>query len=206
MPSGPTFVIVGASLAGARAAEGLRTEGFEGQIILIGHESHYPYERPPLSKGYLLGTEDRDSFVVHEQAWYADHGVDLRLGTGVTAIDRDLRQLTLSTGETLGYDKLLLTTGATPRLLPVPGATANGVMYLRSVDDSDRLRQTLASASSVVVVGAGWIGPEVAPVFADLHREHGVDLRLGAEVERINVSADGVTGVRLADGTELSAD
>src|SRR6202000_1450377 len=112
MPSGPTFVIVGASLAGARAAEGLRTEGFEGQIVLIGHESHYPYERPPLSKGYLLGTEDRDSFVVHEQSWYADHGVDLRLGTGVTAIDRELRQLTLSTGETLGYDKLLLTTGA----------------------------------------------------------------------------------------------
>ena len=235
MPSGPTFVIVGASLAGARAAEGLRTEGFEGQIILIGHESHYPYERPPLSKGYLLGTEDRDSFVVHEQSWYADHGVDLRLGTGVTAIDRNLRQLTLSTGETLGYDKLLLTTGATPRLLPVPGAIANGVMYLRSVDDSDRLRQTLSSASSVVVVGAGWIGlevaaaartagvattvvsldeqpllpvlgPEVAPVFADLHREHGVDLRLGVEVERVNVSADAVTGVRLADGTELDAD
>ena len=235
MPSGPTFVIVGASLAGARAAEALRTEGFEGRIIVIGHESHYPYERPPLSKGYLLGTEDRDSFVVHEQSWYADHGVDLLLGTGVTAIDRDLRQLTLSTGETLGYDKLLLTTGATPRLLPVPGATANGVMYLRSVDDSDRLRQTLSSASSVVVVGAGWIGlevaaaartagvattvvsldeqpllpvlgPEVAPVFADLHREHGVDLRLGVEVERITVSADAVTGVRLADGTELAAD
>jgi 3-phenylpropionate/trans-cinnamate dioxygenase ferredoxin reductase component len=235
MPSGPTFVIVGASLAGARAAEALRTEGFEGQIVLIGHEPHYPYERPPLSKGYLLGTEDRDSFVVHEQAWYAEHGIDLRLSTGVTAIDRDLRQLTLSTGETLGYDKLLLTTGATPRLLPVPGATANGVLYLRSVDDSDRLRGTLSSASRVVVVGAGWIGlevaaaartagvattvvsldeqpllpvlgPEVAPVFADLHREHGVDLRLGTEVERLEVSADAVTGVRLADGTELAAD
>jgi 3-phenylpropionate/trans-cinnamate dioxygenase ferredoxin reductase subunit len=235
MPSGPTFVIVGASLAGARAAEALRTEGFEGQIVLIGHEPHYPYERPPLSKGYLLGTEDRDSFVVHEQAWYPEHGIDLRLSTGVTAIDRDLRQLTLSTGETLGYDKLLLTTGATPRLLPVPGATANGVLYLRSVDDSDRLRGTLSSASRVVVVGAGWIGlevaaaartagvattvvsmdeqpllpvlgPEVAPVFADLHREHGVDLRLGTEVERLEVSADAVTGVRLADGTELAAD
>jgi 3-phenylpropionate/trans-cinnamate dioxygenase ferredoxin reductase subunit len=235
MPSGPTFVIVGASLAGARAAEALRTEGFEGQIVLIGHEPHYPYERPPLSKGYLLGTEDRDSFVVHEQAWYAEHGIDLRLSTGVTAIDRDLRQLTLSTGETLGYDKLLLTTGATPRLLPVAGATANGVLYLRSVDDSDRLRGTLSSASRVVVVGAGWIGlevaaaartagvattvvsldeqpllpvlgPEVAPVFADLHREHGVDLRLGTEVERLEVSADAVTGVRLADGTELAAD
>jgi 3-phenylpropionate/trans-cinnamate dioxygenase ferredoxin reductase subunit len=235
MPSGPTFAIVGASLAGARAAEALRTEGFEGQIILIGHEAHYPYERPPLSKGYLLGTEERDSFAVHEPGWYAEHRIDLRLSTGVTAIDRQLRQLTLSTGETVGYDKLLLTTGATPRLLEVPGATANGVMYLRSVDDSDRLRETLSSASSVVVVGSGWIGlevaaaartagvattvvsldsgplqqvlgPEVAPVFAGLHREHGVDLRLGTEVDRLLVSADAVNGVRLADGTELAAD
>ncbi len=235
MPSGPTFVIVGASLAGARAAEALRTEGFEGQIVLIGHERHYPYERPPLSKGYLQGSEARDSIFVHEDGWYAEHGVDLRLGAGVTAIDRELRQLTLSTGETLGYDKLLLTTGATPTLLPVPGAGANGVQYLRSVDDSERLRETLSSASSVVIVGAGWIGlevaaaarnagvaatvvsmeeqpllavlgPEVAPVFADLHREHGVDLRLGTEVDRILVSADAATGARLADGTELSAD
>jgi 3-phenylpropionate/trans-cinnamate dioxygenase ferredoxin reductase subunit len=235
MPSGPTFVIVGASLAGARAAEALRTEGFEGQIVLIGHERHYPYERPPLSKGYLQGSEARDSIFVHEQGWYAEHGVDLRLGAGVTAIDRELRQLTLSTGETVGYDKLLLTTGATPILLPVPGAGANGVQYLRSVDDSDRVRETLSSASSVVIVGAGWIGlevaaaarnagvaatvvsmeeqpllgvlgPEVAPVFADLHREHGVDLRLGTEVDRVLVSADAATGVRLADGTELTAD
>ncbi len=235
MPSGPTFVIVGASLAGARAAEALRTEGFEGQIVLIGHERHYPYERPPLSKGYLQGSEARDSIFVHEEGWYAEHGVDLRLGAGVTAIDRELRQLTLSTGETVGYDKLLLTTGATPTLLPVPGAGANGVQYLRSVDDSERLRETLSAVSSVVIVGAGWIGlevaaaarnagvattvvsmeeqpllavlgPEVAPVFADLHREHGVDLRLGTEVDRILVSADAATGVRLADGTELSAD
>jgi 3-phenylpropionate/trans-cinnamate dioxygenase ferredoxin reductase component len=235
MPSGPTFVIVGASLAGARAAEALRTEGFEGQIVLIGHERHYPYERPPLSKGYLQGSEARDSIFVHEEGWYAGHGVDLRLGAGVTAIDRELRQLTLSTGETVGYDKLLLTTGATPTLLPVPGAGANGVQYLRSVDDSERLRETLSAVSSVVIVGAGWIGlevaaaarnagvattvvsmeeqpllavlgPEVAPVFADLHLEHGVDLRLGTEVDRILVSADAATGVRLADGTELSAD
>ena len=235
MPSGPTFVIVGASLAGARAAEALRTEGFEGQIVLIGHERHFPYERPPLSKGYLLGSEERNSVFVHEDGWYAEHHIDLRLGTGVTAIDRELRQVTLSTGESLGYDKLLLTTGATPTLLPVPGAGANGVQYLRSVDDSDRLRETLSSASRVVIVGAGWIGlevaaaarnagvaatvvsmehqpllavlgPEVAPVFAELHREHGVDLRLGTEVDRILVSADAATGVRLADGTELPAD
>src|ERR1700742_1465824 len=234
MPSGPTFVIVGASLAGARAAEALRTEGFEGQIVLIGHERHYPYERPPLSKGYLQGSEGRDSIFVHEESWYADHGVDLRLGAGVTAIDRDLHQLTLSTGESLGYDKLLLTTGATPTLLPVPGAGANGVQYLRSVDDSERLRETLSSASSVVVVGAGWIGlevaaaarnagvaatvvsleeqpllavlgPEVAPVFADLHREHGVDLRLGTEIQRILVNADAViVGVGVPPAAELA--
>src|SRR6201996_6605677 len=229
MPSGPTFVIVGASLAGARAAEALRTEGFEGQIVLIGHERHYPYERPPLSKGYLQGSEGRDSIFVHEEGWYTEHGVDLRLGSGVTAIDRELRQLTLSTGETVGYDKLLLTTGATPTLLPVPGAGANGVQYLRSVDDSERLRQTLSAVSRVVIVGAGWIGlevaaaarnagvaatvvsmeeqpllavlgPEVAPVFADLHREHGVDLRLGTEVDRILVSADAARGTGRGGG------
>ncbi|HEY0717872.1 MAG TPA: FAD-dependent oxidoreductase [Streptosporangiaceae bacterium] len=235
MPSGPTFVIAGASLAGARAAEALRTEGFGGQIVLIGHERHYPYERPPLSKGYLLGSEGRDSIFVHKDSWYAEHGVDLRLGTGVTAIDRELRQLTLSTGEIVGYDKLLLTTGATPTLLPVPGAGAHGVQYLRSVDDSERLRETLSAASSVVIVGAGWIGlevaaaarhagvattvvsldeqpllpvlgPELAPVFAGLHREHGVDLRLGTQVDRILVGAGAATGVRLSDGTELEAD
>jgi 3-phenylpropionate/trans-cinnamate dioxygenase ferredoxin reductase component len=235
MPSGPTFVIVGASLGGARAAGALRDEGFDGQIVLIGAEAHYPYERPPLSKGYLQGREERSSMFVHDDGWYAEHAIDLRLGTEVTAIDRNVRQVELASGETVGYDKLLLTTGAVPRRLPVPGADANGVMTLRTVDDSDRLRETLASASRIAVVGAGWIGlevaaaariagvavtvieaaelpllgvlgPEVAQVFLDLHREHDVDFRPRAQVSEILVSADAATGVRLADGTEISAD
>jgi 3-phenylpropionate/trans-cinnamate dioxygenase ferredoxin reductase subunit len=235
MPSGPTFVIVGASLGGARAAEALRDESFEGQIVLIGAEAHYPYERPPLSKGYLQGREERRSMFVHDDGWYAEHAIDLRLGTEVTAIDRNLRQVGLASGETVGYDKLLLTTGAVPRRLPVPGADAHGVMTLRTVDDSDRLRETLASASRIAVVGAGWIGlevaaaariagvavtvieaaelpllgvlgPEAAQVFLDLHREHDVDFRPRAQVAEILVSADAATGIRLADGTEISAD
>ncbi len=235
MPSGPTFVIVGASLGGARAAEALRDEDSGGQIVLVGAEPHHPYERPPLSKGYLQGAEERQSIFVHDDGWYADHAIDLRLGTAVTAIDRNLRQVVLASGETVGYDKLLLTTGAVPVRLPVPGADANGVLTLRTVDDSERLRETLASVSRVAIVGAGWIGlevaaaaraagvavtvieaaelpllgvlgPEVAQVFLDLHREHDVDFRLSAQVAEILVSADAATGVRLADGTEISAD
>ena len=214
MPSGPTFVIVGASLGGARAAEALRDGGFEGQIVLIGAEEHYPYERPPLSKGYLQGSDERQSIFAHDDDWYAANAIDLRLGTSVTGIDRDLRQVALASGETIGYDKLLLTIGAEPVRLPVPGADANGVMYLRTVDDSDRLRQTLASVSRIAVVGAGWIGlevaaaarnagvavtvieaaelpllgvlgPEAATIFLDLHREHDVDFRLNTQVSEI---------------------
>jgi 3-phenylpropionate/trans-cinnamate dioxygenase ferredoxin reductase component len=235
MPSGPTFVIVGASLGGARAAEALREGDFGGQIVLIGAETHHPYERPPLSKGYLQGREERPSMFVHEDGWYAEHAIDLRLGTAVTSIDRNVRQVSLASGETVGYDRLLLTTGAVPARLPVPGADSNGVLTLRTVDDSDLLRETLASASRIAVVGAGWIGlevaaaariagvavtvieaanlpllgvlgPEVAQVFLDLHREHDVDFRPSAQVAEILVSADAATGVRLADGTEIGAD
>jgi 3-phenylpropionate/trans-cinnamate dioxygenase ferredoxin reductase subunit len=235
MPAGPTFVIAGASLAGAKAAEALREEGFGGQVVLIGEERHYPYERPPLSKDYLQGNAERDVIFVHEDGWYAEHSVDLRLSTAVTAIDRARREVTLASGEGVGYDKLLLATGAMPRLLPVPGAGAGGVLYLRSVDDSERIREILPSASRVAIVGAGWIGlevaaaariagaevtileaaelpllrvlgPEVATVFAGLHREHGVDFRFGASVAEILVSGGRASGVRLADGTEVDAD
>jgi 3-phenylpropionate/trans-cinnamate dioxygenase ferredoxin reductase component len=235
MPAGPTFVIVGASLAGAKAAEALREEGFGGQVVLIGEERHYPYERPPLSKDYLQGNAERDAIFVHEDGWYAEHSVDLRLSTAVTAIDRARREVTLASGEGIGYDKLLLATGAMPRPLPVPGASAEGVLYLRSVDDSERIREILPSASRVAIVGAGWIGlevaaaariagaevmileaaglpllrvlgPEAATVFADLHREHGVDFRFAASVVEILVSGGRASGVRLADGTEVGAD
>lgn len=245
-----TCVIAGASLAGAKAAEALRGKGFDGRILLIGEELEAPYERPPLSKGYLQGTEDREKIYVHPSPWYADHGIELRLRTTVTAIDRDRRTVTVSDasgapdasdvpgdsgGETIGYDRLLLATGAAPRRLAVPGADLDGVFYLRSAVDCDRIRHAFRSAARVVLVGGGWIGlevaaaareagvqatvlvagelpllrtlgPQIAPVFADLHREHGVDLRLNAQVTEILDAGGRAAGVRLADGTRIDAD
>ncbi|MCZ4097440.1 FAD-dependent oxidoreductase [Streptomyces sp. SID13666] len=231
----PTFVIVGASLAGAKAAEALRGHGFDGRILLIGDEPDRPYERPPLSKGYLQGKQDRDTIFVHPAQWYIDQAIDLRRDTLVTELDRDQRTVTVSGGETIGYDKLLLTTGASPRRLPVPGADLDGVLYLRRVGDCERIQRTFQSASRIVFVGGGWIGLEVAaaareagvevtvleadelpllrvlgrqiaPVFADLHREHGVDLRLTAQVAEIVGENGTAAGVRLADGTRIDAD
>jgi 3-phenylpropionate/trans-cinnamate dioxygenase ferredoxin reductase subunit len=233
-----TFAVVGAGLAGAKAVEALRTEGFDGRIVLVGAEPHRPYERPPLSKGYLQGAAERDTVYVHPSEWYAEHQVELRLGTLVTAIDRGDHRIETGDGGRLQYDKLLLTTGATPRRLPVPGADLSGVRYLRSLDDSDHLKSVFRSGAKVVIVGAGWIGletaaaarvagaevtvieqeelpllrvlgPQVAKVFADLHRDHGVDLRCGVTVEAVQHAAADPTSVGtvlLADGTELDAD
>ena len=203
----PTYVIVGASLAGAKAAETLRDEGFDGEIVLLGTEQELPYERPPLSKGYLLGKAERDSIYVHPLDWYPGHDVDLRLGVTVTAIDRDAATVSTAEGP-LHYDKLLLTTGASPRRLSFPGSDRDEVLYLRTVGDSDRLREAFRPGTRVAVAGAGWIGlettaaarmagcevtviepqpgalyaqlgPEVGSVFADLHRSHGVEFRFG---------------------------
>src|SRR5216683_3459288 len=121
MPAESTFVIVGASLAGAKAAETLRAEGFDGSIVLLGEEHERPYERPPLSKGYLLGKDDKSSIYVHEEGWYAENGVDLRLGVTATGLDLGARQVVLAGGRTVGYDRLLLATGAAPRRLSAPG-------------------------------------------------------------------------------------
>jgi NADPH-dependent 2,4-dienoyl-CoA reductase/sulfur reductase-like enzyme len=207
----PTFVIAGASLAGAKAAETLRDEGFDGEIVLVGSELERPYERPPLSKGYLLGHDSRDSAYVHPAEWYAEHQVDLRSGVTVTAIDRDRSAVTVSGPagtEDLHYDKLLLTTGASPRRLEFPGSDRDEVLYLRTISDSDRLRRAFQRGTRVVVAGAGWIGlettaaarladcpvtvlepqstalyaqvgPELGDVFAGLHRAHGVEFRFG---------------------------
>jgi NADPH-dependent 2,4-dienoyl-CoA reductase/sulfur reductase-like enzyme len=207
----PTFVIAGASLAGAKAAETLRDEGFDGEIVLVGSELELPYERPPLSKGYLLGNDSRDSAYVHPAEWYAENNVDLRSGVTVTAIDRDKPAVTVSGQagtEELHYDKLLLTTGASPRRLEFPGSDRDEVLYLRTISDSDRLRRAFQRGTRVVVAGAGWIGlettaaarladcpvtvlepqstalyaqigPELGDVFADLHRAHGVEFRFG---------------------------
>jgi 3-phenylpropionate/trans-cinnamate dioxygenase ferredoxin reductase component len=235
MSDNSAYVIVGASLAGAKAAQALREEGFDGPLILIGEESERPYERPPLSKGYLMGKDAREQIYVHPPQWYAEHDIDLRLGTAVTALDPAPREVTLADGSRLGYAELLLATGSSPRRLPVPGADLDGVLYLRTVEDSDRIKDAFSSASRVAVVGAGWIGletaaaaraagvevtvlgraelpllsvlgREVAQVFADLHRDHGVDLRFGVQVAELTGSVGTVDGVRLSDGTRLDAD
>jgi 3-phenylpropionate/trans-cinnamate dioxygenase ferredoxin reductase subunit len=204
----PTFVIAGASLAGAKAAETLRDEGFDGEIVLLGSEQERPYERPPLSKGYLLGNDQRDSVYVHPAEWYDEHHVDLRQGVTVSAIDRNARAVATSSGAQLSYDKLLLATGASPRRLSFPGSDREEVLYLRTIADSERLRSAFQAGTRVVVAGAGWIGLETAAaartadcpvtvlelkssalpdqlgrelgvVFSDLHRAHGVEFRFG---------------------------
>jgi NADPH-dependent 2,4-dienoyl-CoA reductase/sulfur reductase-like enzyme len=161
-----TFVIVGAGLAGAKAAETLRAEGFTGRVILIGDERDHPYERPPLSKGFLIGNEDRDSVFVQPAAWYADHDVELHLGQPVVSLDRGAKTVTLGDGTSLRYDKLLLATGAEPRRLDIPGTDLAGVHHLRRLAHAERLKNVLASLGrengQLVIAGAGWIGLEVA--------------------------------------------
>jgi 3-phenylpropionate/trans-cinnamate dioxygenase ferredoxin reductase component len=235
MTTEPNFIIVGGGLAGAIAAQTLREEGFDRRITLLGEESNRPYERPPLSKDYLQGNTDRDSIFVHPESWYADHAVELRLGAAVTSLDPALRTVTTATGVQLGYDKLLLATGSTPRRVSVPGADFDGVRYLRSVEDSERIKAGFARAQRVAIIGAGWIGletaaaarnagldvtlleaselpllrvlgPEVAPIFADLHRDHGVDLRCEVAVAELTVGNGAVTGVILRDGSRIDAD
>ncbi|MFF2566763.1 NAD(P)/FAD-dependent oxidoreductase [Streptomyces sp. NPDC058084] len=161
-----TFVIVGGGLAGAKAAETLRSEGFNGRVILICDEREHPYERPPLSKGYLLGKQDRDSVFVHEASWYAQNDVELHLGQPVTAVDREARTVRLGDGTVIRYDKLLLATGAEPRRLDIPGIDLAGIHHLRRLGHSERLRDELKTLGRdnghLVIAGAGWIGLEVA--------------------------------------------
>jgi NADPH-dependent 2,4-dienoyl-CoA reductase/sulfur reductase-like enzyme len=161
-----TFVIVGAGLAGAKAAETLRSEGFTGRVILIGDERDHPYERPPLSKGYLIGSAERDSAFVQQPGWYAEHDVELHLGQPVVHLDRAAHTITLGDGTTLIYDKLLLATGSEPRRLDIPGTDLAGVHHLRRLAHADRLKHVLTSLGRenghLVIAGAGWIGLEVA--------------------------------------------
>ena len=214
MAERPTFLIVGASLAGAKAAETLRDQGFDGRVVLVGNEPHRPYERPPLSKGYLQGEAERDSVYVHPEGFCAAQEIELLRGREVTAVDLGARTATLSDGEALGWDRLLLATGAEPRRLPIPGADLEGVHVLRTLDDSDRLREVIAAGGRLVVIGAGWIGAEAAAsartrgmdvtmveqqsvplqtvlgaevggMYAELHRDHGVELLTGTGVEAI---------------------
>lgn len=234
MSENQTIVIVGASLAGAKAAETLRQEGFGGRVVLIGEERDRPYERPPLSKGYLRGDGEVVKIFVHDEGFYAGQGIELRTSTMVTAVEPAASEVVLENGERLAYDRLLLTTGAAPRRLTVPGADLPGVHYLRDVGDADDLALAIGQASRVVVVGGGWIGsevaasarqmgpevamvdpgavplagvmgPEVGAVFRQLHASHGVDLYLGTGVEAI-VGHKAAEGVRTADGRVIDAD
>jgi 3-phenylpropionate/trans-cinnamate dioxygenase ferredoxin reductase component len=229
------FVIVGGGLAGAKAAEALREQGYQGPLTLVGDEEHLPYERPPLSKGYLAGSDSRESFVVHDAGWYDDRDVTLLLGKAATAVDAVAHEVSLVDGTTLSYAKLMLATGSRARRLPIPGAGAVGVHTLRTVDDSERISAAIAAGGRLAIVGGGWIGmeiaanarqrgaevtvveaaavplgaalgPELAQVFLDLHREHGVTFHLNATVAELTTNESAVTGVRLGDGTLIEAD
>jgi 3-phenylpropionate/trans-cinnamate dioxygenase ferredoxin reductase component len=234
MSTRPTFVIVGAGLAGAKAAETLRAEGFGGRLLLLGDEAERPYERPPLSKAYLRGETDPDSLYVHQDGFYAAHDIELRPSTRVRAIDPATRELELASGERISYRRLLLATGAAPRRLRLPGAELDGVQYLRTRSDADCLAAAAARAEHVVVVGTGWIGseaaasirqlgrdvtlvgpdtaplaqvlgPEVAGVYRDLHADHGVRLVLGTRIAGFRGTGQ-VEAVVTDDGRTIDCD
>jgi 3-phenylpropionate/trans-cinnamate dioxygenase ferredoxin reductase subunit len=230
-----TFVIVGASLAGAKAAGELRERGFDGRVVLVGAESERPYERPPLTKDYLQGKAEREKAYVYDEDFYGQHEIELRLGAVAESIDPQSSTVTLAGGEQLAYDSLLLTTGAEPRTISVPGADLDGVHYLRTLADCDALRERLSSGSGrVAVVGAGWIGSEFAAsarqagldvtvidplalpnerifgaeiggFYRDVHVRHGVEMILEDGVEALE--GDGsVSAVRTANGRRVECD
>jgi len=208
----PKFLIVGASLTGAKAAEELRTAGFDGRVMLIGAEPERPYERPPLTKDYLRGESERENAYVHPGGFYAEQEIELVTGVTVTSIEPGESRVTLDDGRTAGYDRLLIATGAEPRRIAVPGASLDGVYYLRTMADCDLLRARLGAGGRVVVVGAGWIGSEFAAsarqrgldvtvvdpqplpnerifgreigtFYRDVHAQHGIDLLLGEGID-----------------------
>jgi 3-phenylpropionate/trans-cinnamate dioxygenase ferredoxin reductase subunit len=234
MSNDRTHLIVGASLAGAKAAETLREEGFDGRVVLIGAEEERPYERPPLSKDYLRGEVGREKVYVHNEGFYGEHDIELRLGRTAVSLDTSSSEVELDDGERLRYDGLLIATGAERRRLSIPGGELDGVLYLRSVQDSDTLRERLDKGGAVVVVGAGWIGAEVAAsarqrgldvtvldpltvplervmgaevgaIYRDIHTDHGTQMLMGTGVESFE-GDKAVERVRTSDGRELECD
>jgi 3-phenylpropionate/trans-cinnamate dioxygenase ferredoxin reductase subunit len=228
-----TFVIVGAGLAGAKAAETLREEGFDGRVVLVGAEAERPYERPPLSKSYLRGEAEGKPHV-HDESFYPDNDIELRASTAAERIDPGAREVALAGGEVLRYDRLLLTTGAEPRHLRLPGADLDGVLYLRTVEDSQAIRERIDAGGRLVTIGAGWIGAEVAAsarqkgcdvtilatsqlplervlgselatIYRDIHADHGAKFIGGAAVEAIEGDRK-VAAVRLAGDRRIEAD
>jgi 3-phenylpropionate/trans-cinnamate dioxygenase ferredoxin reductase component len=229
-----TFIIVGAGLAGATAAEELRTQGFDQCVRLIGSEPERPYERPPLTKDYLRGESPREKAYVHEPGFYEDHQILLETDATVTGIETARSRVTLADGRAYDYDRLLLATGAEPRQISIPGAELGGVHYLRTLQDCDALRTRLEAGGRVVVVGAGWIGSEFAAsarqrglqvtivdphalpnerifgaeigaFYRDVHRDHGVELVLGAGVDAFEGNGV-VQRVRTSSGRLIDCD
>jgi len=229
-----TYVIVGANLCGGRAAETLRQEGFEGRLVLVGAEPERPYERPPLSKEYLRGEEERGKIFLRPPEFYQEQEIELRLGVRAQRLDVKERTVELDGGERLAFDKLLIATGGRVRRLDVPGAALEGVHYLRTVEDCERIAAELQPGRRAVVVGAGFIGAEVAAsartkgldvtvmeaaetplvralgaemgrIYAEIHREHGIDFRLECRIERLEGSRR-VERVVMADGEKVECD
>jgi 3-phenylpropionate/trans-cinnamate dioxygenase ferredoxin reductase subunit len=229
------FVIIGGGLAGARTAEALRGEGFDGGITLVAEEPVRPYLRPPLSKDYLQDKADQESLFVHPAAWYRDNNVELLVDTAAKSVDRGHHAVVLADGSRRRYDKLLLCTGSTPIPLTIPGAQLGGIHYLRRMQDSEQIKAAFTAEPRVVIIGGGWIGlesaaaaraaglqvtlieasslplvgvlgPHVSEVFAGLHRDNGVELRCNAKVERLTGDGDAVSVVTLDDGSTIDAD
>jgi 3-phenylpropionate/trans-cinnamate dioxygenase ferredoxin reductase component len=230
-----TFVIIGGGLAGAKAAEALRESGFGGKVVLLADEEHLPYERPPLSKEFLAGKKALSDFTVHDSEWYRENKIEVRTDSEAVSIDPSAHTVKLSDDTSVSYDKLLLATGSRSRWLSIPGADSTGVHYLRKYDDAVNLDTTLKEGTSLAIIGAGWIGLEVAAsarqrgvdvtvvesakvplsaavgeevgkVFAQLHRDHGVDLRLDVEVKEVTTEDGKATGLKLGDGSTITAD
>ena len=229
------FIVIGAGQAGASLVAKLRSEGFEGQITLIGAEDQPPYQRPPLSKAYLLGDRELERLYLRPAQFYADNDITLRLDTRVASIDAAARQITLSTGETLAYDKLALTTGSHPRTLPAAiGGQLDNVLTVRDLRDADTMAPLMQPGKHVLIIGGGYIGleaaavaaklglkvtlvemaerilqrvaaPETSDYFRALHREHGVDIREGVGLDHLT-GTDHVTGAVLSDGSILDID
>ncbi len=227
------IVVVGGGLAAGTAVTELRSSGYDGPLVLVTDEEHVPYERPPLSKAYLMGKDPAEKAAVNPPEWYAEHEVDLRVGTRVESIDLAGRTVRIREDD-LAYDQLLLATGARPRHLGLADASGVPITYLRTLDDSTHLREQLQPGRRIAIIGGGWIGlevasaareagaevvvlealelplvrvlgPEVAAVFAELHRDHGVDLRTEVEVRAIDAAGDGAR-LTMGDGSTLECD
>lgn len=228
------IVIIGAGHGGGNMAFSLRQAGHKGPILLFGDEPLVPYHRPPLSKAYLKGTATMDSLKLRPESWFEKNGVELRLGRTVTHVDPKAHSVTTEEGVVEGYDKLVLATGSRARVLPIPGNTLPGVLYLRSIADSDAIRDAVGPGRRLVVIGGGYVGLEaaasalslgaevtllereqrilarvacepLAAFFDRTHRAHGLAIVTGAQVDSF-VGEDHVTGVRMADGSIVPAD